>query len=233
MSLLTTAQNPDYSVFQITNSKTRKWLLYQDNYQWLYRTITGNAFGLLEQRQERIARLKTKADWKAYQQDLRDRFYPSMKKFKKTPLNARITGTIKKETYRVEKVLFESHPDFYVTAALFIPQKHQRPAPAIVYLSGHTALAFRDPTYQHIILNLVDKGFIVFAMDPIGQGERLQYVDIKTNRSKIGGPTTEHSYAGVQPLLTGTSLSDYFIWDGVRAITIWPHGKRWTCTASA
>ncbi len=212
------AQNPDHSVFQISDSKTRKWILYQDNDQWLYRTIAGDAFDLLEQRQERIARLKTKADWEVYRQELRDRFYLPMKKFEKTPLNARITGTIQKKTYRVEKVLFESHPGFYVTAALFIPKKRQRPAPAIVYLSGHTALAFRDPTYQHIILNLVDKGFIVFAVDPIGQGERLQYVDGETNRSKIGGPTTEHSYAGAQTLLTGTSLSDYFVWDGVRAI---------------
>ena len=218
ISLLTTAQNPDYSVFQITDSKTRKWILYQDNDQWLYKTITDEAFGLLEKRRERISALETKEDWDNYRKELRARFYSSMKKFKKTPLNARVTGTIKKKSYKVDKVLFESHPGFYVTACLFIPKKRQKPAPAIVYLSGHTALAFRDPTYQHIILNLVDKGFIVFAVDPIGQGERLQYVDEKTNRSKIGGPTTEHSYAGAQTLLTGTSLSDYFIWDGVRAI---------------
>ena len=57
-----------------------------------------------------------------------------------------------------------------------------------------------------------------FAFDPIGQGERLQYVNPETGKSKIGGSTTEHSYAGVQTLLTGTSLSDYFIWDGVRAV---------------
>ncbi len=58
----------------------------------------------------------------------------------------------------------------------------------------------------------------MFAFDPIGQGERLQYADKKTNRSKIGGPTTEHSYAGAQTLLSGTALSDYFIWDGVRTV---------------
>ncbi len=218
LSLTVTAQNSDYSVFQVSDSKTRKWILYQDNDQWLYRTIAGDAFALLKDREARISGLKTKEDWENYQKELRARFYPGMAKFKKTPLNARITGTIKKDTYRVEKVLFESHPGFYVTACLFIPKKRQKPAPAIIYLSGHTSLAFRDPTYQHIILNLVDKGFIVFAVDPIGQGERLQYVDEKTNKSKIGGPTTEHSYAGAQTLLTGTSLSDYFVWDGVRAI---------------
>ena len=69
-----------------------------------------------------------------------------------------------------------------------------------------------------MILNLVEKGFIVLAYDPIGQGERLQYPDLVTGKSTIGSATQEHSYAGVQTLLTGSSLSDYFIWDGIRAV---------------
>jgi hypothetical protein len=211
-------QNPDHSVFQVTDSKTRKWLLYKHNDEILYRTITARAFTLLEEREKKVASLESAQAWENYREALRKRFYPSMEKFKRTPLNACITGTIQKKTYSVEKVLFESHPGFYVTACFFIPKKRQKPAPAVVYLSGHSALAFRSPTYQHIILNLVDKGFIVFAVDPIGQGERLQYVDPLTNKSRIGGPTTEHSYAGAQTLLTGTSLTDYFIWDGVRAL---------------
>jgi hypothetical protein len=40
----------------------------------------------------------------------------------------------------------------------------------------------------------------------------------KAEKSKVGGSTKEHSYAGVQTLLTGTSLTDYFIWDGVRVL---------------
>ena len=218
LSVPAVAQNPDHSVFQVTNSKTRKWIVYHNNDQWLYSTIVSRATGLLEERQERIAKLATREEWEAYREALRERFYPSMQKFSKTPLHARITGVIKKDTYRVEKVLFESHPGFYVTSCLFIPKKRQKPAPVVIYLSGHSDLAFRSNIYQHVILNLVDKGFIVFAVDPVGQGERLQYVDEKTNKSRIGGPTTEHSYAGVQTLLTGVSLSDYFIWDGVRAM---------------
>jgi cephalosporin-C deacetylase-like acetyl esterase len=69
-----------------------------------------------------------------------------------------------------------------------------------------------------VILNLVEKGFIVLAFDPLGQGERLQYPDAETGKSKMGGSTKEHSYAGIQTLLTGTSLTDYFIWDGIRVL---------------
>ena len=69
-----------------------------------------------------------------------------------------------------------------------------------------------------MILNLVKKGFIVFAFDPVGQGERLEYYDPKTKRSSVGGPTNEHSYPGSQAFITGSSQARYMIWDGIRAV---------------
>lgn len=196
----------------------RTWILYQNNNQALYNIISNEAFSLLEQRKQHINKLSAKADWQEYQKDLKARLFESMNRFEKTPLNAKVTGKLERENFTVEKILFESHPGFYVTAALFIPKKLQKPAPAVIYCSGHTELGFRSDVYQRVIINLVEKGFVVFAFDPLGQGERLQYIDLETGKSKVGGPTTEHSYAGAQTLLTGISLSNYFIWDGVRAV---------------
>jgi cephalosporin-C deacetylase-like acetyl esterase len=173
---------------------------------------------LFDNRAEQIQKLETKEDWEDYQNNLKEKIFASLDKFEKTPLNVQVTGKIKRENFSVEKVMFESHPNFFVTGCLYLPHKRQKPAPAIIYCSGHTDIAFRGDVYQPVILNLVAKGFVVFGLDPIGQGERLQYVNSETGKSKIGGSTTEHSYAGVQTLLTGTSLSDYFIWDGVRTI---------------
>ena len=211
------AQEPSKSVFYSAGNN-RTWILYQNNNQALYKIITNEAFTLLEQREQHIKNLSTKADWTNYQNQLKNKFGSSLKKFQKTPLNAKVTGKLERENFTVEKIIFESHPGFYVTATLFIPKHLPKPAPAVIYCSGHTELGFRSDVYQRVMMNLVEKGFVVFAFDPIGQGERLQYVDPQTGKSKVGGSTTEHSYAGVQTLLTGTSLSDYFIWDGVRAI---------------
>ena len=211
------AQEPSKSVFYSVGNN-QKWILYQNNNQALYKIITNEAFKLLEQRDQHIKNLSTKTDWTNYQNELKRKFGASLAKFQKTPLNAKVTGKLERENFTVEKIIFESHPGFYVTAALFIPKKLTKPAPAVIYCSGHTELGFRSDVYQRVMINLVEKGFVVFAFDPIGQGERLQYVDPETGKSKIGGPTTEHSYAGIQTLLTGSSLSDYFIWDGVRAI---------------
>jgi len=211
------AQEPSKSVFYSVGNN-RPWILYENNNQALYKIITNEAFTLLEQREQHIKNLSTKADWINYQNELKRKFGASLTKFQKTPLNAKVTGKLERENFMVEKIIFESHPGFYVTAAMFIPKKLPKPAPAVIYCSGHTELGFRSDVYQRVMINLAEKGFVVFAFDPIGQGERLQYVDPQTGKSKLGGSTTEHSYAGVQTLLTGTSLSDYFIRDGVRAI---------------
>ncbi|HKJ66397.1 MAG TPA: prolyl oligopeptidase family serine peptidase, partial [bacterium] len=81
-----------------------------------------------------------------------------------------------------------------------------------------SAIAYRRPYYQLPLLNLVRKGFVVFAIDPIGQGERLQYYDPETGESRIGSSTREHSYPAAQVFLTGKSIARYFTWDGIRAI---------------
>lgn len=212
------AQKSAESVFYRNQGGDRQWLTYQDNHRALYQIITNEAFRLLDERAEKISPVQSAEDWESYQTNIKSALTGSLVKFKKTPLNARTTGMLERETFTVEKVLFESHPGFYVTAGLFLPKKRQNPAPAVIYACGHTELGFRSETYQHVILNLVEKGFIVLAFDPLGQGERLQYPDAVTGKPKMGGPTKEHSYAGVQTLLTGTSLTDYFVWDGIRVL---------------
>ncbi len=195
-----------------------KWHSYKNNDQALYKIISEEAFRLLDARTKNIANLETKDQWLSYQDELRGKLFGSMEKFKRTPLHAQTTGDIKRKTFTVEKILFESLPGFYLTGCLFLPNTRQSPAPAIIYCSGHTDQAFRNDTYQNVILNLVDKGFVVFAFDPIGQGERSQYLDTATGVSKVGLCTPEHCYAGMQTLMTGTSITDYFVWDGSRAV---------------
>lgn len=212
------SQESNLSVFHTTSGKDRRWITFTSNHEALYRVIQDEAVHHLNQRKEEVEKLSSQADWTEYQKKKREVICSPLAKFSKTPLNPRITGTLERETFTVEKILFESHPGFYVTACMFLPKKRQNPAPAVIYCSGHTELGFRSDVYQRVMLNLVEKGFIVFAFDPLGQGERMQYLDKETGKSKIGGPTREHSYAGVQTLMTGSSLANYFIWDGVRVL---------------
>ena len=218
VTLLTSERiNGQHELDVITNN----WLQYSDATNALYHHIAGQAYVLLTQRTAEIAKLSSLSDWQQRQEWLRETLLDIVGPFpEKTPLHAKITGIIDRDSFRVEHIVFESMPGFFVTSSLFIPGrlKKNSKAPVVIYCSGHTNDGYRNIAYQQVILNLVDKGFIVFAFDPVGQGERLEYYDPKTNKSIFGDPTTEHSYPGTQAFITGSSLARYMIWDGIRAV---------------
>ena len=206
------AQNEDLSVI-------KKWMKYSDASNSLYHHLSDQMIMLLEKRISEVSKLETKSDWLNRQKEVRETLFEIVGPFPpKTPLNARIVDVVKKDGYLLEKIIFESQPKFYVTAGLFRPTGLKGKTPAVIYCSGHTENGFRSKTYQHVILNLVKKGFIVFAFDPVGQGERLEYFDPETGVSRIGGPTLEHSFPGAQCFLNGSSQARYMIWDGIRAV---------------
>ena len=204
-------------VIQLRNSY---WLYYSDAPNSLYQHIAGQAYQLLEERQNEISAINTLTGWQKRQKQIRKTLTEIIGPFpEKTDLNARITRTIRKDGFRVEHIIYESQPGFYVTSSMYIPETPDNAKiPAVIYCSGHTTEGYRSKTYQHKITNLVKKGFIVFAFDPVGQGERLEYYDPETGSSIVGGATREHSYPGAQAFLTGSSQARYMIWDGVRAV---------------
>lgn len=197
------------------------WLQYSDAPNSLYHHLTGQAFNLLKERTDAVSRLNTLSDWQQRQNWVKKTLLDIVGLFpEKTPLNAKTQRIIEKDGYRIEHIVYESHPGFFVTSSMFIPGglKKKSKAPVVIYCSGHSEEGYRSAIYLHVIANLVKKGFIVFAFDPVGQGERLEYFDPKTGKSIVGGPTTEHSYPGAQAFITGSSEARYMIWDGIRAV---------------
>jgi dienelactone hydrolase len=131
------------------------------------------------------------------------------------PLNAKVTKTIRREGFVIEHVLFESLPDYYVTANLYRPDRAGR-HPAVLMSMGHWEAG--KPAGQLLSANLARKGFVVLAYDPVGQGERQQAYDARFGRSLIGGATEQHFSNGAAAILMGQSVARYFIHDGMRAI---------------
>lgn len=137
----------------------------------------------------------------------------------RTPLHAQITGTIDHPDYQVQKLVYQSLPNFYVTADIYVPKNARKPYPAVLGLAGHSGYGKAAGNYQTVWVSLVKRGFLVLAIDPIGQGERLEHLDPTTHRSLLrAGGTAEHMADGLQTLLTGTNIARYFIWDGMRGI---------------
>ena len=195
------------------------WQYYSDIENTLYKHFCQVAFDQLASRKEEISRLQTKSDWLKRQSYVREKLYEIVGPFPvRTPLNAKVTGTLIRDGYRIEKTIYESVPGYYVTGALYIPDGIMGKAPAVFYACGHSIDGFRADMYQHICINLVKKGFVVLTIDPMGQGERYEYWDEEKQEKKFPIPDHEHSYAGAQCLIAGYSTARYFIWDVIRGI---------------
>lgn len=199
--------------------RANRWIDWSDPGMMLVHHLNGLTRSCLKSRVDELGKLESAQAWVKRQEEVRQTLDQILGPWPaRSPLKPRVTGILHKAGYRVEKIVFESMPNFQVTGALFIPEGHPGRGPAILNVIGHSAPAFRRDIYQNVILNLVHKGFVVFAIDPLGQGERLQYFDPENGKSIVGSSTQEHSHAGVQCFLTGRSIARYFTWDGIRAI---------------
>ncbi|MGM0506513.1 MAG: acetylxylan esterase [Bacteroidota bacterium] len=195
------------------------WVGYPALEHGLYERMMNESIDRLDKRHAHLETLTSAAQWRDYQSGIRDRLREAIGPFpERTPLNARTVGTLEREAFTVEKVIFESRPGYHVTAALYLPKGSSGPHPAVVYASGHTSDGFRSATYQRVSMNLAERGFAVLAFDPVGQGERHQYLNEEGTGTRLGGPTREHSYAGAQMLLSGDSMVRSMIWDGMRSV---------------
>jgi len=175
----------------------------------------------LAERQAAVAKLHDPAAIRERQQYIRQTIQQEMGGPwpQKTPLDARITGTIDHDDYQVQKVIFQSLPHFYVTADVYLPRKAAKPYPAVLGLAGHSGDGKAFANYQTVWVSLAKRGFLVLAIDPVGQGERLEHLDPVTHKSLLHtGGTAEHMADGLPALLTGSGIARYFVWDEIRAI---------------
>ncbi|HID23391.1 MAG TPA: hypothetical protein EYP14_13475, partial [Planctomycetaceae bacterium] len=169
-------------------------------------------------RLERLAKLSTKADAEAYVQGVRKKIREAFGPFpERTPLNPRVTRVVERDQYRIENLVFESRPGFFVTANLYVPQGRPFPAPGVVGTCGHSRNGKAAEPYQSFAQALARLGYVVLIYDPIGQGERLQYPD-ENLKSRVGVGVREHLYAGNQQLLVGEFFGSWRAWDGIRAL---------------
>lgn len=124
------------------------------------------------------------------------------------------TGVLDRNGYTVERLVFESRPDFHVTANCYVPED-DGPHPGVLFLCGHVDAAKTDPENQRACIELALNGFVVLAVDPVCQGERTQYRDPKTGETIVGGGggVFAHCYAGQQCCYAGANLARYMIHD--------------------
>lgn len=175
---------------------------------------------------ERYEQLKTPEEIRAYQKERQDFFRQAIgweaPFTEKTPLRPQIVKQISKRVgdggYRVEMVLFESLPQFYVTAALFLPDdpKYQAPYPAMLVACGHSAEGKALPVYQQACALAALNGVAALIVDPIDQGERSQ--NLREDGKPYTHSTASHNIDNLGSIPLGRNTAIFMIHDLSRAV---------------
>lgn len=87
------------------------------------------------------------------------------------PLNVKIVGTIQKEGYKIIKLYYESLPQLYVPADLYIPTTIDHPVPGVIYVCGHSRT--QKVHYQPFPRKFAQLGFVCLIIETIQWGEVL------------------------------------------------------------
>lgn len=126
----------------------------------------------------------------------------------RTPLEARVTGVIQRPGYRIEKVVYQSRPAFFVTAHVYVPDGAQGRLPVIVHANGHWPYKKGQDRVQYRAAFSALRGYLAIAIDSPG-----------------------HSFEGDRPierraegdhndwnLFLATNATAVYVWDIIRGL---------------
>lgn len=122
----------------------------------------------------------TAEEWTSARAKLREQLFEMLGLWplpEKTPLEAQVTGDVKKDGVVVEKIVFQSRPGLYVTANFYRPEKVEGKIPTILYLNGHAravenGIALGNKvSYEHHGCWFARNGYCCITIDTLQLGE--------------------------------------------------------------
>jgi cephalosporin-C deacetylase-like acetyl esterase len=131
-------------------------------------------------RDQCMADTKTLQDWETNRQIYRNQLFEMLGLDplpEKTDLKAVTTGTVDHNEFTVENIHYQSMPGLYVTGNLYIPKGLEKPAPAVLYVCGHSLvkknnISFGNKTaYQHHAAWFARNGYVCLVIDSLQLGE--------------------------------------------------------------
>lgn len=177
--------------------------------------------------------IKTKADWEKLRDEriarLRDSLgfakegeaiYPEPAK----PVKVVTTKKIAPDGCTIECLLYESRPNFYVTANLYVPADTSKPMPGFIIVHSH-----HNPKTQGELQDMgmlwARQGCLVLIPDMLGHGERRQhpFVNEKSypEAFKVGRQDYHFRYnVNLQLSLVGESLMGWMVRDLIRGLDV-------------
>ncbi len=126
----------------------------------------------------------------------------------RTPLNASVTGVLKRDGYRIEKIVYESRPDFPVTAHLYVPDG-AGPFPVLLNPHGHWSHKKLEPVVQQRLIQQALHGYLALIVDSPGSSFEG---DARIERREAG------SHMDFRNVLGSCGAGAVYVWDLMRGL---------------
>ena len=163
---------------------------------------------------------RTLKEWRIWQQRFREKIvelfgcFPSSK----SPLKSHTLSRKEEAFYFKEKVVFESMPGIQVIGYLLIPKDVTFPRPALLCPPGHgrgKVDSVEKGAYCDYGVRFAEEGYITFAMDHIGFGERAM-----SDRENYSGDWRDDDYSLAVNVchFFGMSIMGFRIYDLIRSL---------------
>jgi cephalosporin-C deacetylase-like acetyl esterase len=127
-----------------------------------------------------LADIHSLKDWEARRGEYRRQLQEMLGLWpapERTDLKPVVTGKLEQPEFTVEKLHFQALPELYVTANLYLPKKLEQPAPAILYVCGHSRVFTNGVScgnktgYQHHGAWFARNGYVCLVIDTVQLGE--------------------------------------------------------------
>ncbi len=166
------------------------------------------------------AAISTVEELSAYNKEMKEKFISNIGGIPESdvPFDAEIRAVREYDEYRIENIIFKSRKGTYITSSMYIPHGLTEKSAALLFVHGHSDDTRHYPAYQIACDTFARAGLIVFAIDPVGQGERVSYFDDEKNDYIVPPCVEDHDAAGIPAIATDRFAASYFLSDEKRAL---------------
>ncbi len=164
--------------------------------------------------------------WKRLRREKLDALKVSLGRWPDAPRQIRVvvSSTVEGDGFKVDNILFESRPGWWVSANLYRPDKPCPPAPGFVICHAHHTPK-EHGELQDMGMTWARAGCLVLVPDQVGHGERRQHpFATAADYSKpyrVGHADYYFRYDNaIQLQLVGESLAGWMAWDLMRCADV-------------
>ncbi len=170
--------------------------------------------------------IQSRAEWERFRDEKIGKLRASLNlpPGEKVPLKVQVTGELAEDGYVIRKIIYDSRPNWQVTANLYLPAKIPAKMPGILLSHSHHSPKSQGEL-QDVGAIWARAGCAVLVPDQLGHGERRQhpFVSAADFPEKFQASRQDYYFrynTSMQLYVCGESLMGWMAWDLMRGLDV-------------